>query len=221
MPGGEEEEDEFFEHAWIKEAENRRDQYDITELQASFYQPPPQVEVPRGSIRLRFADQRYALSELVETLEGLEYLILLVNLREQDEGQALPAHGSRDLDWLDGLRNQDHVQVEVQRLSLNSPLEVLLHVGAISTTIVSLLGSWIALRDRLTNSRLKKARADDEIETLVVRRMARGHIVARLSERDYEDLAKGDPLKKMIDTSAESLMRLESVSPNEKSESKR
>ncbi|MBT2565267.1 hypothetical protein J7I84_01935 [Arthrobacter sp. ISL-85] len=224
MPGGEEEEDEFFHH-WIEEENLREQRFEFTELRASFIQPPPKLETPRGSIRLKFADQSYSLSQLVETLEGLEYLTLLESLREQYDREALTAEERLDPDWLDELRNEHSGQVEIQRLSLNSPLEVFLQMGYMSGALVPILGSWIVLRNRFTDSQLKKARADDEIDALAFRRVARTHLMERYGElastTSYEDLPKGDILKKLIDKSAESLMNLESVSPDDKSEGER
>lgn len=111
---------------------------------------------------MRFSDEhRPSVSDLRDTIDGLDALLMLSALAEAEAEQPrlTTFAPQRRVDLAKGLVSN----IEIRRLTLNSPLDVYLSVGALVG-----LGSYIAMRvvnvfNAVDNVRVRHAQSNTEV----------------------------------------------------------
>jgi hypothetical protein len=154
-------------------------------------------------IRFKFYSRSYSLKEFAETVEGIEALMVLSELDHVGlpwdadwRGQVVPSEEGAPK-WYEVQRDRTSSHVWIEKVSLSTPLEVVIYVSAISSALFAMMRGFIDLKNRKhrsdqlaaeTRRAMAKAESDTELFSLITKR-----ITGDLPEEEF-DVLMGVPV---------------------------
>lgn len=161
-------------------------------------------------IELRFTEADYDLRGITELLSDLSSLsAVLFSGRLHNRFMAssasflTPDVTSRQISMA---TNEVGSSIKVQRISLNSPLQITLEVLAVGVSVVSLLSAWVALRRQVIRSELNNAA--DRLQKDALKILHR-HMLDQRPTADMTILEKDIHIRKLFREASKCLSKIE------------
>jgi hypothetical protein len=168
-------------------------------------------------IRLTFEDHTYSLNEFVETIDGIEAAVFLAAANAVGLEAGMQIGGPPVLQeetisqWYDIQRVNVASQIVVQKVSLNSPMDIVIWVSTvsgISGAIVAMLRGWIYLNNDLHVNRGLRAKTDAQEAAY---QFLGDALAGRIPPEQVVQVTDNPLLKKALHQAAKTIGKIENI----------
>jgi hypothetical protein len=175
-------------------------------------------------ITLTFESRIYHLNEFKETMEGIEALLTLGSITEQGLEMQLQFGGEPVLQassipsWYESQREAVSSNIIVEKVSLSSPLEIILIAGYMSTQLALMLRSWIGVKNAMHRSHRLAAETNSVVARAAAEREAYeflGNVFAgRIPIKDAKPILSDPTIRKVLEQATKPMQHLQSIEVN-------